>query len=52
MSTTSLWLCYVDDTFAAVNKDNFHELVNKEIVDIQLCTVYQRDLGIWLTTVS
>ena len=40
MSTICLWLCYVDDTFAAVNKEvihNFHEHDNKQIVDIQ-CT--------------
>ena len=37
-STIPLWLCYVDDTFAAVNKEviyNFHEHVNKQIVDVQ-----------------
>ena len=36
--TISLWLCYVEDTFAAVNKeiiDNFHEHVIGQIGDIQ-----------------
>lgn len=36
--TISLWLCYVEDTFTAVNKeiiDNFHEHVIGQIGDIQ-----------------
>ena len=36
--TIPLWLCYVDDTFTAVHKDeidNFHEHLNRQNVDIQ-----------------
>ena len=36
--TIRLWLCYVDDTFTAVHKDeidNFHEHLNRQNVDIQ-----------------